>query len=157
MMSSAPTSWRSKKQTSVALSAAEAEYIALSGVTQEAMWLRQLISELNHLEVTVIYEDNQSAISMSQNAQFHGRAKHIDIQHHFVREQVSAGTIELKYCPSGLMVADMLTKGLSCGTFELLRKMAEIVPLPISDSRASEKECLFRLILSFLEQCTLRT
>ncbi len=69
MMSSAPTSWRSKKQTSVALSTAEAEYIALSGATQEAMWLRQLISELNHLEVTVIYEDNQSAISMSHNAQ----------------------------------------------------------------------------------------
>ncbi len=71
---------------------------------------------------------------MSQNAQFHGRAKHIDIRHHFVREQVSAGTIELKYCPSGLLVDDMLTKGLSCGTFELLRKMTGIVPLHISDS-----------------------
>ncbi len=104
-----PISWRSKKQTSVALSTAEAEYIALSSATQEAMWLRQLISELRSepTEATVIYEDNQSAISMSKNAQFHGRAKHIDIRHHFIREQVSAGTIELKYCPSSQMVADM--------------------------------------------------
>ena len=61
-------------------------------------------------------------------------AKSVESDVCFVREQVSAGTIELKYCPSGQMVADMLTKGLSCGTFELLRKMAGIVSLPVSFS-----------------------
>lgn len=96
----APISWRNKKQTSVALSTAEAEYVALSSATQEAVWLKQLLSELQieQSKPTVIYEDNQSAISMAQNAQFHERMKHIDIRHHFVREKVNDGTIELKYC-----------------------------------------------------------
>ena len=128
----APISWRSKKQTSVALSTAEAEYVALSGATQEAVWLRQLTSELRYEQTkpTVVYEDNQSAISLAQNAQFHGRMKHIDIRHHFVREKVSDGVVEIKYCRSDRMLADILTKGLSGTIFETLRKSAGIVPVP---------------------------
>ena len=96
----APISWRSKKQTSLALSTAEAEYIALSGATQEAVWLRQLTSELRFkpTKPTVIYEDNQSAIALAQNAQFHKRMKHIDRRQHFAREKVSDRVIETKYC-----------------------------------------------------------
>ena len=86
MLSGAGISWRSKKQTSVALSTAEAEYIALSSSVQEAIWLKQLTSELScehsSSKATVIYEDNQSAISLAGNPQFHGRAKHLDIRHH---------------------------------------------------------------------------
>ena len=128
----APISWRSKKQTSVALSTAEAEYIALSSATQEAVWLRQLTSELRFkpTKPTVIYEDNQSAIALAQNAQFHGRMKHINIRQHFVREKVSDRVIEIKYCRSDCMLADMLTKGLSGTVFETLRKLAGIVPVP---------------------------
>ncbi len=76
-------SWRSKKQSCVALSAAEAEYVALSAAAQEAMWLKQLMSELttsNDQPIT-IFEDNQSAIAMTHNPQFHGRAKHIGIKY----------------------------------------------------------------------------
>ena len=58
-------------------------------------------------------EDNQSAIAMAKNPQFHGRAKHIDIRHHFIREKVNGREIQLVYCPTGDMVADMLTKGLN--------------------------------------------
>ena len=96
----APISWRNKKQTSVALSTAEAEYIALSSATQEAVWLRQLTSELRFkpTKPTVIYEDNQSAIALAQNAQFHNRMKHIDRRQHFAREKVSDRVIETKYC-----------------------------------------------------------
>ena len=81
-------SWRSKKQSSVALSTAEAEYIALASTAQEAVWLRQLTTELGSgsTEATTIYEDNQAAISMSKNPQYHGRAKHISIKYHFIRE-----------------------------------------------------------------------
>ena len=71
---------------------------------------------------------------MTRNAQFHGRAKHIAIRHHFVREKVSEGVVELKYCPTDRMIADMLTKGLSCAVFERLRNEAGIVPLPVSFS-----------------------
>ena len=81
-----PISWRSKKQDTVALSTAEAEYVALSFASQETIWLRRLTSELNSPPdgPTTILEDNQSAIAMARNPQFHGRAKHIDIRHHFI-------------------------------------------------------------------------
>ena len=127
----APISWRSKKQTSVALSTAEAEYVALSSATQEVVWLRQLTTDLRNgpTGATVLYEDNKSAICMSKNAQFHGRAKHIDIRHHFIQEKVCDGTVELKYCPT-CMIADILTKGLSSVLFEKLRDKAGNVPEP---------------------------
>ena len=69
-------SWRSKKQITVALFTAEAEYIALCYVSQEATWLRQLISELKceSSQASVLYEDNQAAICMAKNGQHHGRA-----------------------------------------------------------------------------------
>ncbi len=132
-LSGAPISWRSKKPTSVALSTAEAEYIALSSATQEAMWLRQLVSELRNRQskAIVLKEDNQAAIAMTKNLQFHGRSKHIAIKHNFVRAQISAGAIELEYCRTEDMIADILTKGPTCSTFEKLREMAGIVPLPI--------------------------
>ena len=89
--------WRSKKQSCVALSTAEAEYMALSSAAQEAVWLRQLTAELKSPPetATTIFEDNQSAIDMTKNPQFHGRAKHIAIKYHFIREQVQNGTIKL--------------------------------------------------------------
>ena len=108
-------SWRSKKQSCVASSTAEAEYIALLTAVQESPWLNQLISELTtsqNQQITIL-EDNQSTIAMTHNPQFHGRSKHIDIKYHFVRDHVNNGNIKLKYCPSGDMTADMLMKGLS--------------------------------------------
>ena len=113
-MSGGPVSWKSRKQESVALSTAEAEYIALSSAAQETVWLRRLITELGNEpeEPTTLMEDNQSAIAMAKNPQFHSRAKHIDIRH-FIREKVNGGDIKLVYCPTSEMVADMLTKGLN--------------------------------------------
>ena len=87
----AAVSWRSKKQTCVALSTAEAEYMALASAAQEAIWMRQLFTDLTSKpseEVMIIYEDNQSVICMVKNPQFHGRAKHIEIKYHFICEQV---------------------------------------------------------------------
>ena len=114
-------SWRSKKQSSVALSTAEAEYIALASTAQEAVWLRQLTTELgsDSTEAITIFEDNQAAISMSKNPQYHGRAKHISIKYHFIREQVNDGRVMLKYCPTQDMIADMLTKGFSTHSLSL--------------------------------------
>ena len=108
-------SWKSRKQDSVALSTAEAEYIALSSAAQETVWIRRLVTELGMEPEgpTTLMEDNQSAIAMAKNPQFHGRAKHIDIRHHFIREKVNGKEIQLVYCPTGDMVADMLTKGLN--------------------------------------------
>ena len=71
----------------------------------------------------LIYEDNQSAIAMSKNPQFHGRSKHIDINFHYVREKVDENVIILEYCPTEIMIADIFTKGLSSDKFKKLRQM----------------------------------
>ena len=92
--------WSSRKQSSVALSTLEAEHMALSIATQEAIWLRQLQEELGVTESgpTLIYEDNQGAISMAKNPVFHKRTKHVQIRYHFVCEAVKQRTIALEYC-----------------------------------------------------------
>ncbi len=128
----AAVSWRSKKQSCVALSTAEAEYMALGNAAQEAIWMRQLTSDLKNgpTRATTILEDNQAAICMAKNPQFHGRAKHIAIKHHFIRELVSSGAVELRYCPTDEMIADMLTKGIYGDKFIKLRRMAGVNVIP---------------------------
>jgi hypothetical protein len=109
-------SWSSKKQATVALSSTEAEYMALMHATKEAIWLRSLISELKIelrlTEPTLIYKDNQSCIALARNPVQHARTKHIDIQHHFIRDKVDSKEIELAYSPTDEMIADALTKAL---------------------------------------------
>ena len=124
-------SWRSKKQTCVALSTAEAEYVALASAAQEAMWVRQLTALLGDRpqEAVTVFEDNQSAICMTKKPQFHGRSKHISIKYHFIRDQVDKGSVKLQYCPTEDMVADMLTKGLLKEQFAKLRSMAGVISL----------------------------
>lgn len=124
-------SWRSKKQTCVALSTAESEYMALASATQEAVWLRQLLCEMgeNIKDPTVLFEDNQSAIAMSHNPQYHGRCKHIDIKFHYVREEVTKGVVKLIYCSTGDMVADIFTKGLPFDKFEKFRRLLGLCKL----------------------------
>lgn len=127
----AAVSWRSKKQSCVALSTAEAEYMALANTTQEAIWMRQLTIDLKNVpdKPLKIFEDNQSAMCIAKNPQFHGRTKHIEIKYHFTREQVKNGTIELQYCRTENMIADMFTKGLLKEKFSKLRDMAGIKPV----------------------------
>ena len=118
-------SWASKRQATVAKSTAEAEYVALSYATQEAVWLRQLMKDVGRDVTlpTVIYEDNNGAIDLSRNAKYHNRTKHIDINHHFVRERVKSKEIDVVHCPSKDMVADLLTKGIPRVQFEKLRDL----------------------------------
>ena len=124
-MSGAAVSWRSKKQCCVALSTAEAEYMTLTSATQEAVGMQRLQNDLNEVSVksTHIYENNQSTICMAKNPQYHGRAKHIDIKFHYIHEQVEKKAIQLEYCESKNMVADMLTKALLSSQFVKLREM----------------------------------
>ena len=117
-------SWASRKQPVVALSTAEAEYIAGGMATQELLWLRKLLTELSFAPKAgaVLMCDNQSAIAIAKDDVFHARTKHIDIKHHFIREHVAAGDIELRWVPSEDNEADMLTKPLGRVAFEALRK-----------------------------------
>ena len=114
MMAGAAVSWKSMLQATVALSTAEAEYMALCAAVQEAIFLRTLLSEVGNTQeqATVIYEDNQSCIALTRSAMTHGRSKHIAIKYHFTREKVQSGEVVIEYCPTAQMVADALTKAL---------------------------------------------
>jgi hypothetical protein len=91
--------------------------MASAQAAREAMWCRTLLRELGlHSLVaapTAIYSDSQGSIALSKNPEHHARSKHIDIRHHYIREQVAAGTIELRYVSTDDMAADILTKALS--------------------------------------------
>ena len=90
-------SWFSRKQSSVALSTAEAEYIAAFSASCEAIWLRKLMSGLFNLELdtTVILCDNQSCIKMTENPVFHDRSKHIEIRYFYIPDMIQKGAIKL--------------------------------------------------------------
>ena len=125
MLGGTVVTWKSKKQSAVALSTAEAEYMALSSAAQEAIWLRELTSDLGNpqCQPTLLMEAKQSAISMAKNPQFHGRTKHSNIKNHFVRKQVNDNNFRLEYCSTEDMLADILTKGIGPEKFERLRRM----------------------------------
>ena len=108
-------SWSSKRQHSVALSSTEAEYMAATHATKEAIWLHGLLVELGRISAGYsipLLIDNQSAIALIKNPEHHERTKHIAIRYHFIRDIYEAGTIELEYVPTGDQVADVLTKAL---------------------------------------------
>ena len=114
LMSGGAVCWSSKKQKSTALSSTEAEYMAASNATKEAIWVRTLLSELSQLSSgpTTLFIDNQSAMALAKNAAFHDRSKHIAVRHHFIREKLEDGDIDVHYVPTGDQTADVLTKAL---------------------------------------------
>src|SRR4051812_34796089 len=113
-------SWATHKQTSVATSSTQAEYQALSSASKEAVWLRNLLSELKtqQEQATVIHQDNQSTMALASNPVQHRRTKHIDIIHHYVRELIEKNIVKLEYCPTANMTADVMTKALNKPKFE---------------------------------------
>jgi hypothetical protein len=112
MLANAAIDWRSSRQTVVALSSTEAEYLSLSAATREALYLRNLMSVLTDTppRPVVILEDNQSTIKLAHKQLSSDRTKHIDIRHHFVKHYVSTGVISLLYVPTEFQAADCLTK-----------------------------------------------
>ena len=105
-------SWRSKKQSIVALSTCEAEYVALATATQEAKFLRQVLADLmdRPCESVCMYVDNQGAIALANNPVHHKRSKHIDVKYHYVRLEVQNEVVKLVYVPTENNVADVFTK-----------------------------------------------
>ena len=116
--------WRSRKQTSVALSTTEAEYIAACAACSEAVWLRKMLSGLFdlQLEATWIYCDNQSCIKLSKNLLFHDKSKHIEIKYQYI-DMVEKGAVEVP-----VQIADVLTKPLSKVKLEYFRDKLGVVP-----------------------------
>ena len=118
-----PVSWSSKRQPTVSRSSAEAEYRAVANAVAKCTWLRQLLQELHHdvSQATVVYCDNVSTVYLSANPVHHCRTKHIELDIHFVREQVALGRIRVLHVTTAQQFADLMTKGLSTSTFEEFR------------------------------------
>ena len=114
-LAGAAVSWMAKLEPTVAISSTEAEYMALLQAVKESIWIQRFLQELGRQvkNSDVIMEDNQGAIALAHNPEYHARTKHIDVQYHFVRECVEMGKVKLVYCPTENMIADALTKPLA--------------------------------------------
>ncbi|KAG8501874.1 hypothetical protein CXB51_004547 [Gossypium anomalum] len=136
-LGSAMFCWSSKKQSIVAQSTAEAEYVAAAGAVNQAIWLRKILGDLNlyQKEATEIFCDNKSAVAIAKNPIFHGRTKHFSIKLHVVREIEQAREIELVHCNSEDQVADIFTKALCTSRFIKLRKELGV------NSMEAKEEC----------------
>jgi len=111
--SGGPISWISQRQQRVALSTTEDELVAASEAARELIWFRRLLEELAYLhEIPTLYVDNEAAIKLAKNPEFHKRAKHIRIRHFFVREVSQEGLISVQPIATEHQLADMLTKAL---------------------------------------------
>ncbi|GJR28451.1 hypothetical protein Tco_1104683 [Tanacetum coccineum] len=114
-------SWSSKKQKSTAISSTEAEYISLSGCCAQILWMRSQLSDYGlRFNKIPLYCDNKSAIALCYNNVQHSRSKHIDIQYHFIKEQVEQGVVELYFVSTYYQLADIFTKALPRERLEFL-------------------------------------
>lgn len=110
-----PILWKSIKQSCVALSTMEAEFISIAQCSREAIWIQMLLRELfpnNGEQKILIKSDNQAAISFVKSSIVSSRSKHIDIRNHFVRDLLAEGRLEVQYIPTEENEADILTKPL---------------------------------------------
>jgi hypothetical protein len=138
-LGSTMVSWCNRKQSSKALSTAEAEYIALSVAVREAVWLRKLLTDLfdHEMDPTTIHCDNQSCVKLSENPVFHDKSKHIEIKYHYIRDMVQRKTVHVQYLSTHEQIADIFTKPLAKTKFEYFRKKLGLM----ENASLAEREC----------------
>ena len=118
-------SWSSKKQTTVATSSCEAEYVALSNSVSEGLWIKGILYDMNIMaskEPITIYEDNAGCIAMARNLESK-RSKHIDVKHHFIRDHLIKGNLKIEQIPTSKQIADIFTKALDWNSFVTIRNL----------------------------------
>ncbi|GJS91789.1 hypothetical protein Tco_0774425 [Tanacetum coccineum] len=113
--------WSAKKQQSVDMSSAEAEYVVTTRCCANILWMKSQLSDNDIIyEKVPIFCDNTSAIAISNNPVLHSRTKHIDIRYHFMRDHILKGDIELHFILTQYQLADIFTKPLDEPTFKRL-------------------------------------
>ncbi|GKE05536.1 hypothetical protein Tco_1397554 [Tanacetum coccineum] len=135
------TSWFAKKQTALAISTIEAEYVSTGKVCQQALWMKQPLIDYDiRLDNIPIMCDNKGAIDLSKNPVQHSRTKHIEIRHHFLRDNVQKGNISIEKVASEDNIADIFTKPLKREVFNYLRLGLGMMELIMdSDPSSSQK------------------
>nr|GEZ56840.1 retrovirus-related Pol polyprotein from transposon TNT 1-94 [Tanacetum cinerariifolium] len=114
-------SWSSKKQKSTVISIIEAEYIAMSGCCAQILWMRSQLTDYGFVFNKIpLYYGNRSAIDLCCNNVQHSRSKHIDIRHHFIREKIKKGVVELYFVTTDHQLANIFTKALPRERFEFI-------------------------------------
>ena len=125
-------SWACKKQNTIALSTTEAEYIAAASCCSQVLWIKQQLVDYSvSCSEIVIHCDNTSAINLSKNPIQHSKSKHIDIKHHFLRDHVQKGDIQLIYLDTKYQIADIFTKPLLDERFKDLIKTLNMLSLSV--------------------------
>uniref|UniRef100_A0A803NKY9 Uncharacterized protein n=1 Tax=Cannabis sativa TaxID=3483 RepID=A0A803NKY9_CANSA len=124
--------WSSKKQKAVAKSSTKVEYRALSQTASEVAWLNSLFKELGipHKLPAIIWCDNAGAKLLASNPIFHSRTKHIEVDVHYIRDQVKQGKIEIRHIPTSEQTADIFTKAISIQQFKYLKNKLVVVAQP---------------------------
>ena len=124
----APVAWSSRLQKVSALSVTEAEYMSLAEALTECMWLRPFLASLacGMNEPTPIKVDNQAAIALSKNPEFHKRTKHVGIRYHRVRQEQERGVVRVEYIETESNPADILTKGVPSKTLERCLRLINV-------------------------------
>lgn len=144
-----PISWCSKAQARRARATTEAEYVAMSMGSSEAVWIRSLLGELQHAQLsptelrkvkffddvgTNLFSDSQSAIKLAKNPVYHDLTKHIDIKWDAIRELIEEKEIEVKFIPGDFQKADVFTKALSGTKLNRVLQELNIIPCSVSTS-----------------------
>ncbi|GJT45335.1 hypothetical protein Tco_0954050 [Tanacetum coccineum] len=146
-------SWSSKKQKSTTISTTEAEYIAMSRCCAQILWMRSQLTDYDFAFNKIpLYYDNRSAIALCCNNVQHFWSKHINIRHHFIREQVEKGVVELYFVTTNNQLADIFTKALLRERFEFLLPrlgMKSMSPETLKRLQEGEEEILFARISDF--------
>lgn len=119
-LGSSPISWKTKKQPTVSLSSAEAEYRALAYLTKELIWLKRILQALGiqHDQPMTLNCDSKAALHIGNNPVFHERTKYIELNCHFVRDEIITGTIATFHVSTQSQLADVFTKALGRTVFE---------------------------------------
>ena len=111
----------SKRQSCIALSKMEAEYVACSSTIQEAVWLRSFLQDIRVVKTTfepmTLYCNSMAALAYAKDPKYHGKTKYIQIRYHFVRDMITQNEVVLNHIPTNEMVADPFTKPIAKDAF----------------------------------------
>jgi hypothetical protein len=124
MLNGGPVQWKSKVQSIVAQSSTEAEYIAVSVVCNEIIWIKRMIDFLGYKQhTTSIHVDNRSAICLAESEKDDRRTKHIDVKHHMIKDLVNSKQVVLHHIPGTANPADIFTKSETVKMFMSMRNV----------------------------------